>query len=266
MDTRELPLDVIDAPANDVRLERDEVKIAELAGDIAKNGQINAITVIERGERFECETGWTRVLAMRSIHRLTIRALIRKPDDGLNTNRRRFAENLQRADLSPIEEARELARMVNEEKIQVPELASIAHRTQAWIEQRLALLDIPEELQVLVHNKDLALGAALVLAQCTDEAHRRYLTNYATLGGATVSSLRTWVAQWAAAAAAGDGATAPLPPMPDPGQPITITIPCFRCGNTHDYRKCVIVRICPPCIEELAHGPTPAPAAVPPTP
>lgn len=213
--------------------------------------------MIERGERFECETGWTRVLALRSIHRVTIRAEIRTPADGLNTNRRRFAENLQRTNLSPIEEARELARMVNDERTPIAELAAIAHRSPHWVSERLELLEIPEELQVLVHNKDLALAAALELAKCTDESHRQYLTNYAVLGGATVSSIRTWVALWATATAAGAGATAPLPPMPDPGQPITVTVPCFRCGAAHDYRKCVIVRVCPPCIEELTHGTPP---------
>jgi len=262
MNVRDVLLHLIDPPAADDRLDRSQEKIQRLADDIKANGLINAVAIEETGERFECVAGWTRCLAFERLNRLTIPARVYPPLDDAARSALRLSENLQRDDLTPIEEARRLHTMRRERGSTVDELADIVRRSPVWVQQRLSLLDIPEELQALVHTRDLALGSALALARCTDRAHRAHLTHYAVNGGATLVTVRAWVAEWEAHCAQGLTGPAPLPAMPIANQPITVTIPCARCHAAHEYRTTCVVRVCQPCGREIANEqaqPTAAP-------
>jgi len=262
MNVRDVLLHLIDPPAADDRLDRPEAKILRLANDIARNGLINPVAVEEKGERFECVAGWTRCLAFARLSRLTIPARVYPPLPPDIRSALRLSENLQRDDLTPIEEAHRLHTMKRERTATVEQLADIVHRSVAWIQQRLSLLNIPEDLQALVHTRDLPLGSALALARCTDPAHRAHLTHYAVNGGATLVTVRAWVAEWEAHYAQGLAGPAPLPVMPIANQPITVTIPCARCHAAHEYRSTCVVRVCQPCGREIANEqahPTDAP-------
>jgi ParB/RepB/Spo0J family partition protein len=253
MNLREIPLHLIDPPADDDRLDRTQEKIARLANDIAANGLINAVLIEEKGERFECVAGWTRCLAFARLNRATIPATVSPPLTEAARSALRLSENLQRDDLTPIEEARRLWQMYRHRDCTTDDIAIVVHRSVAWVQQRLSLLDIPEDLQALVHTRDLALSSALALARCTDPAHRAHLMHYAVNGGATLVTVRAWVAEWEAHCTQGLTGPAPLPVMPIANQPITVTIPCARCHAAHEYRTTCVVRVCQPCGRAIAN-------------
>ncbi len=246
-------LHLIDPPADDDRLERDAAAIDRLACDIRKQGLINPPSIEEKGNRYECIAGWTRILAMRSLQEQTIHARIYPPLDAQRRQHIRLSENLQRSDLTPIEEARRLFQLQRDEKLDADALAAIVQRSTAWVEQRLTLLSVPDDLQALVHERDLSIGAALALARCTEPAHRAYLTNYAVNGGATITTVRAWVEEWRIHHEQGLDGPAPLPPMPIANQPVLVLIPCARCHTPHDYRTTCVVRVCQPCGRDIAN-------------
>lgn len=243
---------LIDAPTDDDRLERDPAAVSRLAADIRAQGLINPPAIEEKGNRYECIAGWTRILAVREIGDLKIFARVYPPIDNARKQHIRLSENLQRNDLTPIEEGRRLFQLQRDEKLDPDALAAIVQRSTAWVEQRLLLLSVPDDLQALVHERDLSIGAALCLARCTEPAHRAYLTNYAVNGGATIATVRAWVEEWRIHNEQGLEGPAPLPPMPIANQPLTILIPCAKCHTPHDYRTTCVVRVCQPCGREIA--------------
>ncbi len=251
---RVIVLELIDPPSEDDRLERSDESIHRLAASIQAEGLINPVTVEAKGERYECVAGWTRCLALRWLQHQTVRAIVHEPMNQSQRRRIRFAENIQRENLSPIEEAARLHALQHDEHLSIGQLATLSRRSEAWVTTRLELLDIPEDLQSLVHSKQLALASALALAKCKDDTHRSYLTQYAMLDGATVEVVRSWVRTWEMSVAENPTEQAPLPPMPPVGQPVTIMMSCARCFASTDHRQLRIVRICPTCSGEVANA------------
>jgi len=246
-----IKLDRIDAPRDDDRLERTDDAINRLAAAITADGLINLPTVERHAERFECVTGWTRILACRSLGWKEIDARVHDPLTATERSAIRFGENIDRENLTPIEEARRVAWMNAAHNLTIDALATRLRRSTAWVQQRLELLDIPEDLQAHVHLKSLSIGAALWLARCTDPQHRAFLLQYALDGGATVESVRAWVNEWLLHRASGAATEAPLPPMPMLNQPHTVHMPCARCHLAHDVRESCIIRVCQPCGREI---------------
>jgi len=246
-----IKLDRIDAPRDDDRLSRSPEAINTLATSIARDGLTNPPTVEGRGARFECITGWTRILACRQLAWATIPANIHPPLTDAERGSIRFGENVDRENLTAIEEARRLSSMLAAGNLTIDALAARLHRSTDWVVQRLNLLALPEELQAHVHLKSLSIGAALALGQVTDPQHLAYLLRYALDAGATVATVQAWVNEWKLHHASGATTEAPLPPMPMLNQPHTVHMPCARCHLAHDVRESCIIRVCQPCGREI---------------
>jgi ParB family chromosome partitioning protein len=113
-----------------------------------------------------------------------------------------LTENLQRADLSPIEEARAYSQLLEVGST----LAGIARAVgvpASRVRERLALLDLDERVQERVHRGDLPLRVGLALLPLRDPARQRKLANHAVRRRLTVVQVRRLV----------DDALA-LPPVP----------------------------------------------------
>lgn len=246
-----IALDLIDAPHDDDRLERSADDISSRAADMRVNGLINPVLIEPREDRYECVAGWTRVLAAHQLGWATIMAQIHEPMEARLRTRLRFAENMERSNLSPIEEARRLASMQAGESLSVDGIAALVHRSPDWVVSRLNLLAIPEDLQAHVHLKSLSIGAALALGRVTDPQHRAHLLSYALDGGATVETVRAWVAEWTVHQASGAVERGEPPPLPVLNQPTIVQMPCARCHAAHDVRQSCIIRVCQPCGREL---------------
>lgn len=248
---REIDLDLIDEPTNAHRLGMSSSGLDELADSIKAMGLLNPIIVRPvDGERFEIIAGHRRYIAHRMLRRPTILCVVRTADDNA-TEDARFAENLQREQLSPMEEAVSIIRYMEQSGKDTKAVAKALNRTEWWVSHRVALHSMPDELKDLVHQETLAAGAALELAKVTDDAHRRYLTEFTVRSGANVGVVREWVNQWEISKLADPDADAPKPDLPPVGQEVIVTIPCYLCGEAHDHRAMAIVRVCKPCVRKV---------------
>jgi hypothetical protein len=113
---------------------------------------------------------------------------------------------------------------------------------------------MPAELIEHVHAGKLPISHALTLARVTDDGHRCHLTTYALRSGASHAVLKDWVGQWLLDLEAGRLATATLPAIPVEGQPYVVTVPCLTCGVPHPALELRIVRMCPPCVQQVAEA------------
>lgn len=249
-----IPLSLIDEPTDAHRITIDETAMQELADSIRDIGLLQPIIVRPTtDDRYEIIAGHRRYIAHRMLGRHEIECCIRH-DDETAAESARFAENLQRSALSPMEEATSLARYIERTGKSTADVARAISRSTWWVEHRLALLDMPDRLCELTHTGELPAGAALELAKVTDTAHREYLTDFAVRSGAAVPVIREWVHAWKLSHAKDPHAEPPKPDMPVEGETVTITIPCYLCGTPHDYRTLKITRVCRDCATQVAQA------------
>jgi ParB family chromosome partitioning protein len=234
------------------RVEIDEVALSSLMDSIASDGLHQPIIVSALSEGYRLEAGHRRLIAHQRLRRLTIEAKIYEPSDHINGEAVRWAENLHREDLSPMEQGAAIAHAEDTLHYGRPQIAAMLHRSLDWVNQRRALCDLPDELAAAVHQRRLSIAGALELGRVTDAVHRDYLLRYTLDAGATVASVREWVRQWELARDRGEGATAPRPDPFVAGQAVVVMIPCCRCGvaQRHDHMR--ILRACAACTHAIA--------------
>ena len=114
------------------------------------------------GARFELIAGERRWRAAQEIGLATVPAIVRTAND-LEVLELSLIENLQRADLNPIEEAQGYARLANEFGMRQEDIALKVGRSRAAVANALRLLDLHPQVQVWLAQKLLSVGHAKVL-------------------------------------------------------------------------------------------------------
>lgn len=247
MNVQEIPLHLITLPPSLHRKALDAAALERLANSIRDVGLMNPITVEREGDHYVLRAGHRRLEATRLLRHDTIAANVREPGDVAHAEVLTWTENLEREDLSPIEQAEACKRMVEHGHLTPGAVARLLRRSQDWVEERLDLLAIPPALQGLVHEKELPMRHAIELARVSDDAHREHLTRYALLSGASFSVIRDWVSQWRLHAENPSAQAAPLPPLPGPGERAIVLIPCLTCGEAIPPYELRVAHICHGC-------------------
>ena len=125
-----------------------------------------------------------------------------------------FAENMCRADLTPVEEAAAICDALKGEDIGETEVAAMVHRSVDWVRERVTMLEWPREILEAVHAGQIAVSAARNLARIGDEAHRKALLDFAVEGGVTARVTAAWLQSWQAGQSLAD----PAAIEPEPGR------------------------------------------------
>jgi len=114
------------------------------------------------GARFELIAGERRWRAAQEIGLATVPAIVRTASD-LEVLELSLIENLQRADLNPIEEAQGYARLTNEFGMRQEDIALKVGRSRAAVANAVRLLDLHPQVQVWLAQNLLSVGHAKVL-------------------------------------------------------------------------------------------------------
>ncbi|NYF91876.1 ParB/RepB/Spo0J family partition protein [Tunturiibacter empetritectus] len=159
----EIPLDQIERNPFQTRSHFDEAKLAELAQSIAASGVVQPIVVRPlSGGRYQLITGERRWLASKKANKTTIPSIVRQVSDE-QTLEMTIVENLQRADLNPIEQARAYQRLSSDFKMTQEQMAVRTGKERASVANFLRLLRLPESVQQKVESGDLSFGHARTL-------------------------------------------------------------------------------------------------------
>jgi ParB family chromosome partitioning protein len=159
----EIPLDQIERNPFQTRSHFDEAKLAELAQSIAASGVVQPIVVRPlSGGRYQLITGERRWLASKKANKTTIPSIVRQVSDE-QTLEMTIVENLQRADLNPIEQARAYQRLSSDFKMTQEQMAVRTGKERASVSNFLRLLRLPESVQQKVESGDLSFGHARTL-------------------------------------------------------------------------------------------------------
>ncbi|MGC1782687.1 MAG: ParB/RepB/Spo0J family partition protein [Acidobacteriaceae bacterium] len=160
---REIPLGEIDTNPYQTRARVDEKQLDELARSIAASGVVQPILVrpLPNG-RFQLIAGERRWRASEKAGKSTIPAILREVSDE-QAMEMTIVENLQRADLNPIEQAHAFERLSREFKMTQEQMALRTGKDRATIGNFLRLLKLPAEVQGKVETRELSFGHARTL-------------------------------------------------------------------------------------------------------
>lgn len=159
----EIPVGEIDRNPYQTRLHFDEKLLAELAESITANGVVQPILVrpLPNG-RFQLIAGERRWLASQRAGKTTIPAVVKQVSD-VQAMEITIVENLQRADLNPIEQARAYERLGREFGMTQEQMAHRTGKERASIGNFLRMLKLPSSVQDKVASGVLSFSHAKVL-------------------------------------------------------------------------------------------------------
>jgi ParB family transcriptional regulator, chromosome partitioning protein len=160
---QEIPVGEIDRNPYQTRTRVDEQQLAELASSIAATGVVQPIIVrpLPNG-RFQLIAGERRWLASQKAGKDSVPAILRQVSDE-QAMEMTIVENLQRADLNPMEQARAFERLGHEFKLTQEQMAQRTGKDRASVSNFLRLLRLPVEVQGKVESGDLTFGHARAL-------------------------------------------------------------------------------------------------------
>lgn len=182
---KELPLSMIVANRRQPRRHFDQESIAALAESIASHGVVQPIVVRPCGEQYEIIAGERRWRAAVRAGVATIPAVVRKSDDQQSLQLA-LIENLQRDDLSAIEEAQAYKMLIDEYDMTHEDLSRAVGRSRTAISNTMRLLNLPENIRHMVVEGELSAGHARAMLAVEDETEREVLLNKVVNEGLSV--------------------------------------------------------------------------------
>ncbi len=168
----------------------DEESLKELAASIKEHGVFQPIIVKKSIKGYEIIAGERRVKASILAGKTEIPAIIRDFDD---TQMMEIAllENLQRENLSAIEESMAYKKLIDTLGLTQEQLAERLGKSRSHITNMLGLLNLPESIQKEVGEKKISMGHARVLSKLENKEQQEELANKIIEKGLSVRELET---------------------------------------------------------------------------
>ena len=191
---RELPIERVVPNPDQPRMTFHEETIQELAASIREHGVLQPILVRPHGEEFQIIAGERRWRASKVAGKETVPAIVERFDDATALEIA-LIENLQREDLSPLDEATIYKKMTDELGYSIRNLATKLGKDKGYVENRLRLASAPDDVREMVAQRYDTLSAAYELMKIEDKRRRRSLVKRVIQGDLTLIRLRERVAK-----------------------------------------------------------------------
>jgi ParB family chromosome partitioning protein len=193
-----LPVETIHPNPRQPRRRFDHESTSALADSIRTQGLVQPVVVRPRkAGGFELIAGERRWRAAREARMPTVPALVREADDR-DTLLLGLVENVAREELTPVEEARAYALLLDEFELSLGDLAERVGKAKPTVSNRLRLLELPDDVLGLVERGDLTEGHARAVLAVPDQDGRRRLARQIVRRGMSVRAAER-AARWAGA-------------------------------------------------------------------
>src|SRR5438445_13370326 len=166
-----------------------EETLAELAASIREHGVLQPILVRPAGDDYQIIAGERRWRASKLAGKDTIPAIIERFDDATALEIA-LIDNLQLADLSPLDEAIIYKKMTDELGYSIRNLAGKLGKDKGYVENRLRLATAPDDVREMVASRYDTLSAAYELMKIDDKRRRKSLAKQVVAGRLTLIRLR----------------------------------------------------------------------------
>ena len=197
------------------RRDFDPDELHELEASLKSSGLLQPISVRRLGDAFELIAGERRVRAASNLGWTEIAALVRDFDDRTMLVLA-LVENLQRANLNPLEEARGYRRLIEEFNLTHQQVADAVAKDRTTITNLLRILTLPDAVQKMVEDGGLSTGHARALLGLADAALMAEVAESAANRGLSVRELEQVVRERTASPDKPPKAKRPSPAGPMP--------------------------------------------------
>jgi ParB family chromosome partitioning protein len=189
---QELPVGAIRPNPYQPRAKLDEPQFQELVASMETAGLLQPVVVRRHLDGYQLIAGERRWRAAQKLGWAKIPAVIKEADDRTLLTLA-LIENLQRDNLSSIEEATSYQRLIDEFQLSQAEIARLVGRDRSTVANALRLLKLPADVAQLVDEGKLTEGHARALLSLTDRNQIARLANTAILEGWSVREVETKV-------------------------------------------------------------------------
>jgi ParB family chromosome partitioning protein len=192
---REVPIGAVIPNPHQPRIHFDDTALEELASSIREHGLLQPLVVTElAGGDYQLIAGERRWRAARRAGLSTIPVVVKEvtPQQQLELA---LIENIQRADLDPIEEARAYRSLADEFGLTHEQIAQRLGKSRPQVTQMLGLLRLPDPVQQLVSLGTLSLGHVRPLLTLKDAAMQEQAATAMVRQGMNARQAETFVGQ-----------------------------------------------------------------------
>lgn len=165
---QQIPVEAIQANPWQPRQTFDEEALTDLADSIKQEGVLSPLLVVERNGETLLVSGERRLRAAKIAGLATVPAIVRILDDSAMATIA-LVENIQRADLNPLEEARAYARLMESSGQSAAQVAAAVGKSRAHVANMVRLLDLPALVLDLLAEQKISAGHARALLGIPDE-------------------------------------------------------------------------------------------------
>ena len=197
-DLAEIPVDAVHPNPRQPRRRIDGEAVSALAGSIREQGIVQPVLVRPRAAGgWELIAGERRWRAAREAGLKTLPAVVRHADDR-DSLLLALVENVAREQLTPVEEARAYAVLMDEFVLTLGDVAERVGRSKPSVANRLRLLDLPDDVLGMVERGELTEGHARAVLAVPGQEERRKLASLIVRRGLSVRAAEQ-AARWAGA-------------------------------------------------------------------
>lgn len=190
---KQLSLDVLVTNPDQPRKQFDETSLQELAESIKQHGIIQPLVVTPSGVKYRIVAGERRYRASQIAGLKKVPAIVRNHKE-LEELEISIVENVQRVDLSPLEQAVSIVRLRDQFSLSTKEIAQKLGKAEPTISNIVRLLQLPKEAVVALQENKITEGhARAILALKADEKMQRELLNTIITQNSTVRDAEEFV-------------------------------------------------------------------------
>ena len=169
----QIPLGAIALSKSNPRVICDKAALDELTESVKAKGVLQPIIVRPvNGSGYEIVAGERRYRAAATAKLASIPAIVRELSDA-DVEEIQLIENLQRADLHPLDEAVAFDKLRRDGKVSIEHIGAQVHKSRAYVAQRLKLCALTETGRNAFKAGKLNIGVAFLLARISDTERKR---------------------------------------------------------------------------------------------
>jgi ParB family chromosome partitioning protein len=250
-DLRSIYVTLIKRPPQGDRIDISDQEVCELAESIREVGLLQNPLVREVEEFFEIIAGDRRILAINKLGWPEAECVVCKMTD-LEAGEARATENLQRVNLTIIEEAKTYERLAVEHGRTNEQIGKRLGISPAMVKRRRDLLKMQQCLQDAMHAKKITYGVAEALAPIVDQTALEYYLGFACDHGVTVTIARQWCSDWKSSMRRLDDAQDPSEAITSPAIAQPTYLACDLCRGAEEVQNLTHMKVCRECAKRLA--------------
>ncbi|QDZ01836.1 ParB/RepB/Spo0J family partition protein [Nitratireductor mangrovi] len=166
---RVVPVEFLTANPRNPRRQFPEADLVDLSQSIREHGIVQPILVRPKGDQFEIIAGERRWRAAQRAGLDKVPVLVREVDDRTALELA-IIENVQRADLNPLEEAAGYQQLIDEHQYTQADLARVIGKSRSHVANTLRLMKLPDVIKDMLVDGSLSAGHGRTLVSAENPA------------------------------------------------------------------------------------------------